>query len=589
MSHRPVVTRFAPSPTGYLTAGNARTALFAWAYARQHAGRLVLRFEDTDQARSTLQSARNIIADLRWLGLDWDEGPAIPAKWDDALTSDYNPKDDQQGEHGPYFQSQRLDLYRSYVQRLLDSGQAYKCFKTAKQLDTERQKARTEKRNYRYDPTESMDLSRAQIADFEAAGCPFVVRLHVPDLDITFHDEVRGSVTVRHDELEDFIIQKADGFPTFHLAVTLDDALMGITHVLRAQDHLTNTAKHWALQDALGLDHPMYAHMPLIFNPDGSKMSKRDKAKVARKAAHNHLRQIDDPGIWFEQLARNNPGPPPSAEAPPRSISTDDINRFMDKQSDDALVVERIAYDLNIQLPEIDVADFRANGYLVHAFDNYLALLGWSPGEDVERFGPDPLGFIKDRFTLNRIVKSNAKFDREKLFRFNAEAIAELPPAQFQHQLYEHSNVLGRTFASANDPRFTRFAHAYHHRARTLSEPERIGRFFLASDTDIDYDPKAVRKVLTGQGGKGRTVLHDLRVLLADLAPWETDVISQALAKFTQQQQLSMKNVAQPLRVAVSGGTVSPPIDQTLAILGKPSTLARIERCLSNVEPHTCQ
>ena len=232
MTTKPIVTRFAPSPTGALHVGGARTALFAWAYARQHdtigGGKFIIRIEDTDQKRSSPESTRSILRDLLWLGLNWDEGPNPAAD---------DPYADQLGTNGPYFQSQRLDIYSKYINQLIEAGLAY-----------------------------------------EDDGA---IRFRM-DKDIAFSDEVFGELKFASADLEDFVIRKADGFPTFHMAVVIDDALMGVTHVIRGQEHLSNTSKHVALIDALGFTRPTYVHLSSIMNPDGSKMSKRDKAKVAR-------------------------------------------------------------------------------------------------------------------------------------------------------------------------------------------------------------------------------------------------------------------------------------------------------------------
>ena len=276
-TRKPPVTRFAPSPTGMLHIGGARTALFSWAYARGRGGKFLLRIEDTDQARSTPEATRRIVEDLAWLGLDWDEGPDA-----DAVAAGGDPYENTIGDHGPYFQSQRLPTYADAVATLLESGRAYRCYKTPEQLTAERDAARAAGKPYKYDRGESTSLSDAQIAEYEAEGRPFVIRFRVPDEDVVVHDEVLGDVVTAAAELEDFVIQKSDDFPTFHLAVVCDDEAMNVTHVIRGQEHLNNTPRHVALQDALGFRRPTYAHIPLIFNADGSKMSKRDKAKAAR-------------------------------------------------------------------------------------------------------------------------------------------------------------------------------------------------------------------------------------------------------------------------------------------------------------------
>ncbi|MEX0652907.1 MAG: glutamate--tRNA ligase [Phycisphaeraceae bacterium] len=555
MSNPPITTRFAPSPTGSLHVGGARTALFSWAYARHHAAegaQFILRIEDTDQARSTEASTAGILRDLHWLGLEWDQGPQLQG---DHVV--------EKGDRGPYFQSQRLDRYAEQIQRLLDAGRAYKCFKTAEQLDAERQQARQEKRAYKYDPTESLALTEAQCKAYEAKGMPYVIRFRMPTEDLVVHDEVLGEVRFPIDQQDDFVIQKAStadvpGFPTFHLAVVVDDAAMGVTHVIRGQEHLNNTAKHVALQDALGFDRPHYAHIPLIFNADGSKMSKRDKAKVARAEAKAQGLQ---------------------------SVGFDDerYQAFLNKKNDDMDIAAAIAEKLGLTLPEIDVDDFRRSGYLPQVLCNYLALLGWSPGENVERFGDDPLTFIREKFSLDRVGKSNARFDREKLFRFNAEAIVAMDPAAFRQQVYAlNAGMLAEHFEGPDDPKFAMFCDAYQERSRTLVEPIENGQFFFVADDAIAYDEKAVQKVLHKNEGDGLKVLEELKAKFEQVPPddWSAEPLHELVKQHAEETGRGMGKVAQPIRVAVSGNTVSPPIDQTLVILGRDAVVRRIERCL---------
>ena len=331
-----VRVRFAPSPTGYLHIGGARTVLFNWLVARKAGGTFVLRIEDTDRARHVEDSVQKILDDLRWLGLTWDEGPQAG------------------GDHGPYFQSQRLDLYNEHLQRLLDSGDAYYALESPDELATMRERAEKEKGGFRYprpDPVPTVEQGMTARAE----GRPIVVRFKMPDADITVTDDILGEVTLATDQLEDSVIPKSDGFPTYHFACVVDDELMRITHVLRGQEHLMNTPKHIALQRALGFATTHYANMPVIFNKSGGKMSKRDKEKAIAKG-----------------------------EVP----------------------------------PEIEVRDFRAAGYLPEAIVNFIALLGWSPGDDREQFD---LAEMTSLFSIDRIGKTNAKFDRTKLLSFNTD------------------------------------------------------------------------------------------------------------------------------------------------------------------------
>lgn len=492
-----VVTRFAPSPTGALHIGGARTALYSWAYARGRGGKFYLRLEDTDQKRSSEASAQDILRDLKWLGLDWDNEGAEPR------------------------QSQRLNRYNEHIDRLLREGRAY-----------------------------------------EDAGA---VRFRM-DRDIAIDDAVYGHVEVKAADLEDFVIRKADGFPTFHLAVVVDDADMGVTHVIRGQEHLSNTPKHAALFDALGYPRPVFVHTPSIMNPDGSKMSKRDKAKAARAAAT----------AWLDHH-----GPQQAADlAQPAGIELTAFNAFMAKELDDASIAQALADHLALQLPEINVEDFRRSGYLPQVLCNYVALLGWNPGGDVERFDLD---FIKRTFDFARINRSNSRFDREKLLAFNGDALAQLPADDFARRLREHLAVGHAQTLHTLDSRgvFETFAASYQARSKTLDDPIKQGAFFLEPDDAIVCDPEAVKKVLAKNDGEGFGVLRDLRDALAAVSPWTGQTAHDAIVAFAQSKGLGMGKVAQPLRVAVTGGTVSPPIDATLAILGQPATLARMDRCLS--------
>jgi glutamyl/glutaminyl-tRNA synthetase len=347
------------------------------------------------------------------------------------------------------------------------------------------------------------------------------------------------------------------GGPTFHFANVVDDATMGVTHVLRAQEHLMNTPKHVAMFDALAIPRPNYAHMPLIFNADGTKMSKRDKAKVARQAAKAARLQ-------------SVPGVDPGA-----------LQAFIDKKSDEASIATAVAAALHISLPEINVHDFRASGYLKEVLLNYVALLGWSPKNNIERFNLD---FLKQEFDLERIGKSNARFDRTKLLAFNGETLQKMPPAEFASVLRAHLVEFQPAFARLTEhPSFALFAEAYRSRSRTLCDPATAGRFFIEPDNGIEFDAKAKEKVLKANNGAGLAVLRELKPLLASCEPFDPPTIHKLIEEFGQKTNRQLGDVAQPLRVAVSGGTVSPPIHDTLAILGRESVLARIERCLAEV------
>lgn len=556
-----VVTRFAPSPTGQLHVGGARTALFNWAFARHHGGRFVLRMEDTDRARSTAESTRAILHDLQWLAMDWDEGPDPSAE---------DPYAGQIGEHGPYFQSQRLKIYQRYVDQLIEQGRAYKCFQTPEELAAGRERARAEKRAVTYDPTPSRSLTSEQIADLEAQGKPFVVRFAMPNTSVDIQDEVLGLVSVQPGQIDDFVILKSDGFPTYHLAVVVDDSEMGVTHVIRGQEHLNNAPKHTALQDALGFDRPQYAHIPLIFNPDGSKMSKRDKAKVARSAAKEWLKDHNDD---VKRLAEQ------------AGIEPDALARFIKKKNDDIQVTQALAHpggELDVTLPAIDVDDFRRNGYLADTLMNYLALLGWSPGQNIERFDRD---FLVQQFSLDRVGKANARFDREKLASFNGQSIADMTPTEFTNRLKCHLEAYHRDFYAKIEDRFELFAQVYQPRSRTLDDPVHLGQFLITPQINA-YDPKAVKKFLAKNDGQGFQTLKDLQEPLETCrSNWNQTTLEQTIDKVAQEHGLGLNQLAQPLRIALSGSTVTPPIYDTLVLMGPDRTLQRIKQC----EPDTLE
>jgi len=531
----PVITRFAPSPTGALHIGGARTALFNWAYAKRHNGRFLLRLEDTDQKRSSQDAVNNILEALKWLGIDVHNADDIPR------------------------QSDRLDLYREKLEQLKAADRVY-----------------------------------------EKDGAWW---FRMPPEDVQFIDEVRGSVTVPASDHKDFVVFKTDGYPTYHFAVTVDDAAMGVTHVIRGVEHLMNTAKHIALQQALDLPRPTYAHLSLIFNPDGSKMSKRDKAKAARKAAQKHLETHErEPFVdalleeWTRQyeLIRTVTGDDPESSAPPDKKT---INAFIDGDTDDIAIAEMIAEYLDCALPPINVIDFRDEGFLAAPLVNYLALLGWNPGDDIETFNPD---FLAAHFDFDRVIKGNAKFDREKLRAFNADAIRARDADQFASELAKYAmetifrydsdlqNAPWKAFFRDEPDRAKALATAYQERITTLKDALSAGRFILPShgpQQPDDYDPKAVKKVMLKGDPNGVTVLAMIHPMLEaiDEDHWTVEHLETTLRQWAEQQNLGMGKFAQPLRVALSGNTVTPPIFDTLALVGRTETLQRIATCPTHI------
>jgi glutamyl-tRNA synthetase len=475
--------RFAPSPTGFLHVGGARTALFNYLLARRSGGTFILRIEDTDTARNVPGAEQKIMQDLRWLGLEWDEGIEVG------------------GSRGPYFQSQRLDLYNAAVDRLLQSGQAYYAFDTADELEAMRAEADARKQAFKYPrPACLPDENDARKARDE--NRPVVVRFKMPEQDITVHDEVMGDVTVVATELDDFVIRKADGMPVYHLANVVDDAAMEVNLVMRGQEFLGQTPRHIALQRALGYATPLYAHLPLIMDMQGRKLSKRDG--------------------------------------------------------------------------DVEVYSFRTAGYLPEALLNFLALLGWSPGGDREKMSKAEM--IK-LFSIDRVGRTNAKFDREKLLAFNTDAAAAVSEDRLAEAFDDYLAVSDSPIGKANLPPETRREILRINRGmRTFADVDRKCGFLFVDDGAIQYDQAAVKKVLE-KGGFD--MLSALLPVLESHEPWIADSLEKLLTQVCELQSVGMGKVAQPIRVAVSGGTVSPAIYDTLVLLGKDRTLSRIRRTLT--------
>ena len=479
---QPVKTRFAPSPTGHLHVGGARTALFNWLYARKQGGKFLLRIEDTDRARHVEGAVEKIIDDLKWLGIDWDEGAGVG------------------GPNEPYRQSLRLEVYRDCVDRLLAAGEAYHAFETAEELKAMRKEAEGGGRAFRYPRPEPLptaeDAERAR-----AEGRPVVVRFRNPGRDVTVHDAVFGDVTIAASEQDDFIILKDDGYPTFHLANVVDDALMGVTLVMRGQEFLGQTWRQVLLREALALGEPGYAHLPLILDMSGRKLSKRDG--------------------------------------------------------------------------DVEVHAFRAAGYLPEVLMNFIALAGWSPGGNRERMTPAEM---IESFSLDRLSKANAKFDRTKLLAFSTEAVAEAPPERLLAGLKDYLS-LNATPIPPDEEMLGRLIRA-NKGFRTFADVvAKSGVLFVAADA-FEYDDKAVRKVLAKGGDAGWAMLAGLRPALAE-SEWTEEALKALVEGVCEEKGAGMNAVAQPLRVAVTGSTVSPSIYETLLILGKQKALARIDRCLA--------
>ncbi|MBN1942190.1 MAG: glutamate--tRNA ligase [Phycisphaerae bacterium] len=479
-------TRFAPSPTGSLHVGGARTALFNYALAKQAGGTFILRIEDTDRARHQEDAVAKIIEDLRWLGIEWDEGI------------------EKSGPAGPYRQSERLNVYQERIQTLLDEHKAYYAFESADELDAQRKEAEKNKQNflYRRENRDPSDFPSHEDADqARRNGKPVVVRLLNPLHDVTITDEIFGDVTIPADQQDDFIIQKADGWPTYHLANVVDDAAMGVNFILRGQEFLGQSWRHKLLREAFGYDEPKYAHLPLIMDMQGRKLSKRDG--------------------------------------------------------------------------DVEVDSFRRAGYLPETMVNFIALLGWNPGDDRETFS---LSQFVELFDVSRVGKSNAKFDRAKLLAFNTAAVAA---ASEDRLLAGFRDFLARNetpFPANDDETLRRVLRACAGFRIYADIVDKCGVLFGPDDA-FDYDEKAVQKVLAKNNSEGYAMLEAIKPELANL-DWTAEAIETWMHTYCEKHELGMGKIAQPIRVAVTGKAVSPGLGETLTFLGKEKTLARIDRCL---------
>ena len=473
--------RFAPSPTGYLHVGGARTALFNWLYARRHGGVFVLRIEDTDVERSSADMVTGILEGLRWLGLNWDEGPEIG------------------GPYAPYFQSERLQQYRDAAARLVREGHAYYCYCDPERLRSERQKAESDGRAWQYDRA-CLQLSPERIAELEAAGAARAVRFKVPPGETAFADAVHGPIAFDGSTLEDFVIQRSDGYPTYHLSVVVDDVEMRITHVIRGDDHISNTPKHVLLFKALDAPVPAFAHVPLILGADKKRLSKRHGAT--------------------------------------------------------------------------SVTEYTHQGYLPEAMVNFLALLGWSPGDDRELMS---VAELTDSFALEGISGGNAVFDTAKLDWMNGQYIARLPIAELTGRVVPLLEAAG-VWPPADDRRDPSWLHRLlellRPRAKRLTEFVEQAAPFLV-DT-VEYDAEAVRKHLTAPA----TLMHVDAVIpvLAATAPFDEPHVEAAVRGTAEQQGIKAGALIHILRVGLTGRTTSPGIFETLVLLGQDRTLGRLSR-----------
>jgi glutamyl-tRNA synthetase len=472
-----VRTRFAPSPTGYLHVGTARTALYCYLYARRHDGAFVLRIEDTDAERNVAASAQAIVDGLRWLGLDWDEGY------------------DKGGPNGPYVQTERLDRYRAATNALVAQGDAYPCYCTPEELEQRRKAAEARGLPPGYDGR-CRGLSTEQVRAFEAEGRRPAVRFRLPDEGETVvEDLIRGTVRFDNASLSDFVIMRANGIPTYHFSAVFDDVDMAISHVIRGEDLFPSTPLHVHVFRALGRPTPpAFAHLPLIVGPDRRKLSKRRD--------------------------------------------------------------------------QVSVEGFRNAGYLPEAMVNYLALLGWSLDDHTELF---TLAELERVFSLERVSRNPAAFDTKKLDALNGHYVRRLEPADFARRALPFVQAAG--FPDADPQLLARAAPLVVERITRLDEaPGMVG--FLLSDP-VELDQAAAAKVLTDEA---RGFLVDAAKRLEAVEPWTAAANEETLRGLQQERELKPKTAFQPVRLAITGRLVSPPLFESMELLGKARSLARLER-----------
>lgn len=486
-----VRVRFAPSPTGYLHIGGARTALFNWFFARQQNGRMVLRIEDTDEGRLKEDSVSQILESLKWLGIDWDEGP------------------EKEGAVGPYFQSRRRERYEAEAKRLVEEGKAYYCFCSGEELEKEREKQRQEGRALGYAGT-CRNLSNAEIQARLDQGLKPVIRFKLPDREkIEVKDLIRGAVSFRFDQMDDFIIMKSTGLPAYNFACAVDDHAMGISHVIRAEEHLSNTPKQVLLYEALGYEVPQFAHLSMILAPDRSKLSKRHGAT--------------------------------------------------------------------------SVGEFKEMGCLPEAIVNYLTLLGYSPnfdGGQNEVFTPEQ---IVEEFNLDRVSKTAAVYDVQKLFWLNGQYMNRYDLnrlADAAIPFFAAESVLTATEAGQNREYLKKVIELTRTRVKTLKELVDAGRYFFREIES--YEEKGVTKYFAQEGAAELLVKAQERV--AALTDYDEQSLEEQYRLLAEELAVKGGTLIHPTRLALTGRTVSPGLFEVMVLLGREKCLERMERAIRYIQ-----
>jgi glutamyl-tRNA synthetase len=518
-----VRTRFAPSPTGYLHIGGVRTALFNWLYARKHGGQFLLRIDDTDQQRNVAEALRPILEGFRWLGIDWDEGPEVG------------------GPHAPYYQSQRQDRHRAAVHQLLENGSAYRDYATPDELATERREAEAARKPFVYS-RKWMAETPDQQAKFKAEGRTGVVRLKMPrEGSCVFDDRVRGRVEVEWVQEADHVIQRGDGSCLYNLASMVDDHDMGITHIIRAEEHLSNTPRQIFIAQSLGYEVPVFAHLPFVAEP-GSK-NKLSKRKLDQYLKNPDFKKLHDRGL---AIAR-------------------------------AIGLETAADTFN----PVIVDFYKEIGYLPHAVVNYLLLLGWSLDDKTEWFTREEM--IR-HFSLDRINKAPASFDVQKLAAFQEHYMQE-EPADTKYSLVlpflQKAGLVPAQPDEATRRKVARVVEFAAHRIAIAGDVLDYDTFFVPDD-DLTYDEKAFEKRLR-KPPEAADLLRKLRQRLVDAPAFDAASLEALLQDFLAAEGIGPGQIVHALRVATTGKAVGFGLYESLEVLGKQSCLARIDRALTQV------
>ena len=469
--------------------GGARTALFNWLYARRHGGTFVLRIEDTDVERSSTDMVTGILEGLRWLGLEWNEGPGVG------------------GPHGPYFQSERLDRYREAAARLVASGRAYYCYCSPERLREERDKAERHGNAWQYDRA-CLSLAPERIAELEAGAAPRAIRFKVPAASTAFDDAVHGRIEFDSNNIEDFVVIRSDQHPTYHLSVVIDDIDMAITHVIRGDDHISNTPKHILLFEAFSATAPVFAHVPLILGDDKKRLSKRHGAT--------------------------------------------------------------------------SVTEYQRQGYLPAAMVNFLALLGWSPGDDRELMS---ILELTERFSLEGISGGNAVFNTEKLDWMNGQYIARLSTDELLREV-EPLLVGAGLLDSASRPAdawLSRLMDLLRPRAKRLTDFVDLARPFLADS--VEYEPDAIQKHLSGQDLGGHVAA--LAAALRNVDPFDEPHVEKTVRGLAADRGMKAGNLIHATRVAATGRATSPGLFEVLVLLGRMRTVERLEQLVKFLATRT--